>query len=262
MEFINNIKLAFASEQIKIKNKQLMLISLLSPLLSLFLIFIITEFDSGFSDFLQNQTIINDLLYFQLVIYVGIVQPFYIVLICHIVFKQIESQKGISILQNSVLPHYFIDYSKILLIIKYNFYNILFLLGYLLSAALISFISSGIEFSINYETLPNFLFIIFLFPLLTLPVITLLNIISKWKSSFYISFLLVLPLVYFVNFQAMMIFKTTIYSYFDIQLVLIQTIGSDFPISSHELLWVVSSNVIVVTLFLFIIKRYPNSRIN
>ncbi len=261
MEFLKKIKRAFASEQIKVKNKQLILICLFTPLLYLLLIFLMTESYNDLSNMLQEQTVLSNLFFVNFGLYVQLFHPIFLLLICYIIFSQVENKRGNNILHNSVLPSYFIDYSKILMVIKYNAYNMLFLIGYLLLFIIFFYFKFDLDLNIDYQQLPKLLLIILFSPILTLPIIVLLNILNKWISGFYISFLLILPLIYFSLYNAIMVIKVTIYSYFNIQLVLFRTIESEIPISSMELFLIVSSNILFVALSLYFIKRYSYKRV-
>ena len=256
MEIIKNIRTAFAAEEIKVKHKQLLLISLLFPLLYILLDFLITDSYNNIDNLLRGFTTINDFLFLRIATYVGIVQPIFLVLICYIVFNQIEYQKDNSIINNSILPLYNLNYSKILLVIKYNTYNLLFLMGYVFIYLILVLIISDVELSIDYDKLPNFLLILILYPVLTLPIISFLNILSKWVSSFYISFLILLPILYLVNYKVIVLYKTSVYSYFNIQMRIIQELGGEFPMSIYDLMWLIISNIIAVALFLYFIRKY------
>lgn len=256
MEIIKNIRTAFAAEEIKTKNKQLLLISLLFPLLYILLYFLLTESYNNIGNMLGDLDSINAILFLLLATYVSAIQPIFLVLICFIVFNQIEYQKDNSIVNNSILPLYYLNYSKILLVIKYNTYNLLFLLAYMFIYLVFLLFASDVQLSFDYDKLPNLLLILVLYPVLTLPLILFLNILSKWVSSFYISFLFVLPMLYFLNYNTIVIFKTNVYSFFNLQLELIQELGAESSMSYNDLIWMIITNLIAVALFLYFIRKY------
>jgi hypothetical protein len=261
MEILKNIKTAFFAEEIKVKNKQLLIFTLLAPLVFILLLFIATESYNNIENILSEFTTINDLVFLTLTTYLSVVQPIYLVSVCYIIFSQIEYKNNNSILNNSILPLYYLNFSKILLVIKYNAYNLLFLLGYSLVYLLILLLTTDVQLSFDFDKLPQFLLVLVLFPVLTLPFILFLNILSKWVSSFYISFLLVLPVLYLLNYNSIVIFKTNVYSYFNLQLELIQELGAESSMSNNDLVWLISLNIIAVALFLFFIRKYFYHRI-
>lgn len=258
---IEKIKTAVAAEEMKVKNMKLLFISLLTPLLSILMLFIATESYNNIQNMLSGFTKINDFLFLLIATYVGAAQPIYLVLVCYFIFNQIENQKDNSVLNNSILPLFYLNYSRILLVIKYNAYNLLFLMGYIIVYLLFLLLTTDVQLSFDFDKLPHFLLILILFPVLTLPFISFLNILSKWVSSFYISFLLVLPVLYFLNYNTIVIFKTNVFSFFNLQLELIQELGAESSMSNNDLVWLISSNIIAVALFLFFIKKYFYRRV-
>ncbi|MCB0701234.1 MAG: hypothetical protein R2863_04440 [Candidatus Kapaibacterium sp.] len=254
---IEKIKKAFAAEKLKVKNKKLLFISLFTPLISVLMLFIAIESYNNIQNMLSGFTKINDFLFLTIATYAGVAQPIYLVLVCYFIFNQ----KNNSDLNNSVIPNYYINYSRILLVIKYITYNLLFLLGYILVYLLILLLTTNVQLSFDFDKLPHFLLTLVLFPVLTLPFISFLNILSKWVSSLYISLFIMLPILYFLNYNTIIIFKTNVFSFFNLQLELIQELGAESSMSNNDIIWLICTNLIAVALFLFFISRNHNHRV-
>lgn len=259
MELIKNLKKTFVAEKIKINKKQLLLICLVSPMLTLIMVFLATESYVDINNMLQGYTEINDFVILQIGIYLELAQPLFLVLVCYIIFNQIENQKDNIVLQNSTMPYFNIIYSKTLIIFKYNFYNLLYLVGYILIFVILILVYSEKELIINYKTLINTLSIIIILPIFSLLIISFINILSKWFTNFYVSFLVVLPMLYLVNYNIIMNENTMIYSFFNIQFAFLNKIGFIFPISNFELNILLILNLLITILLLFLIK-YFNQR--
>lgn len=260
INFLKKMKIAFVVEQIKVKNKQLILICLLIQLIHTAFIFIATESYTDIINILTGYSFLNEYLILQLQTHLVIFQPLLLVLISYIVVSQIELKNGNSILHNSLIPKQIINYSKMLMIINYVYYSIFILIGSFLILLVYIQINSEKVLNINYETLPNHLLTFLVLPILTLPILALINLISRRKSSFNILFLLFLPLYYFVNINIALYIDRTFYYYFNLQIVVFNLLESITQFDNTTLFWIITLNVTITFFILFYINHINRRR--
>lgn len=261
MNFQKSIKPAFSAEQIKVKNKHFIIISLVIQLLFTLIIFISTESYNKITNILFGNSVLNDYFISQLQIYLIVAQPLLLIFFCYILFNQIEFKNGKSILNNSILPTKFINYSKILSVIKYLYFNILLLIGFLLFIVFYIQINNDFVFKINLEMIPKNLFTFLIIPLFALPIIAILNLISRSKSSFYVLFLFVLPFYYFVNANITIYLDKVFYYYFNLQIVVLKMLEIVIQFDNLTLFWIFIVNF-VVTFVTFYFINLLNNRSN
>lgn len=194
-------------------------------------------------------------------IYILLFQPILIIYLCYeLNNKSIYFTEHIY--HKSNVQKYLIEYSKILLIFKYNIYSILTLLLCLCINLEYSRIATNIQVFYAYLDLHISLILVILSAILSLPFLTMIFTLTL-KSNNLISYLFILSLIYIINFNTTIssIKELDIYHVFNFQIVPVKMLSVIFNLNFLEFTLMISINFILMFLILYYIRIRSNYKV-
>jgi len=245
--FIRQLSQTFYIENKRVNSKNLLLNSILWPIFAV-LSLVIVGLDAEICNMFGGG-------YFACFtkIYILLFQPILIIYLCYelnnksICYTEPKYHK-------SNVQKYLLEYSKTLLIFKYNIISILTLLLCLCINLEYSRIATDIQVFYAYLDLNISLIVVILSAILSLPFLTMIFTLTL-KSNNLFSYLFILSLIYIINFNTTISsIEMNIYHIFNFQIVPVKMLSVLFNLNFLEFTLMISINFILMFLILYYIK--------